>query len=205
MSSKQLSAGNRYSRYIKKQVPSCERGITRCSERRINKERGQSVCCKQGWWGGYRQREGTGDSGKNAQRTCIISRLLLYRSTQFPGHHDWQLRHEWGNACTGERVCLHNCATLHSPGDAWPSGFFFFACFPFNLYTQMDSKRRQRAEEWKNKCTVATGMKIWVRLRSTEQCQRESRVGVCERGAHEVSAQVILRRCDTASTKSQLY
>ncbi len=65
MSSKQLSTGSQYNRYINKQVPSCERGIVLCSKRRTNKD-DEDIVSGGGKGGedGEQWREGRGGSRK---------------------------------------------------------------------------------------------------------------------------------------------
>lgn len=71
MSSKQLSAGNQYSRYIKKQVPSCERGIILCSKRRMNK--GEDKVSGKGKGG---------EDGERGREEEIVGRRGAYSRTE---------------------------------------------------------------------------------------------------------------------------
>lgn len=58
MSSKQLSPGNQYRRYIEKQVPSCERGVMRCFKAECTKREERVPVGDKGGEAGYYWREG---------------------------------------------------------------------------------------------------------------------------------------------------
>lgn len=94
VSSKQLSVGNRYRKYIKTQVPSCERGITLCSKGG-GARRGCVVevkCC----------------------RICILSIFWSYSSEHSLAIMIDSFGISEGTCARGEPACLHICTGLHS-------------------------------------------------------------------------------------------
>lgn len=137
VSSKQLSPGNQYRRYIEKQVPSCEQGVMWCFKAECTKREervpvGDRKVERAGIIGG-RKRETVGKSHSCAEDVYYFQVAAEAEHT-LPCYRDWQLWYQWGNASTGTKrglpargcnrsspflVSDHQCAACLT-GQRWP-------------------------------------------------------------------------------------